>query len=156
MSSAGSCPRPTEVRPVSELLRKIAETFAPTCACGDAARALAHVLAGLTDTEVYRQGYNAGRADLVAEQIDYQSSRALRAQAARKQWDANAKRSWWADCECAACKGAPADGWCRCVFCQVAGFVGDQVFRHGEHDADGGRVVTERTMGAGGIYVDAA
>ncbi|WP_298712814.1 hypothetical protein [uncultured Micrococcus sp.] len=119
-----------------ELLRHLAEKFTPTCACGDGVRALACALSALTETEVYRMAYAAGRADLVAEQIAAQGERALNAQAARQRWDRNAKAAWWADCACAACQGAPVDGWCRCVFCQVAGFVGERVFRHEEHPAE--------------------
>lgn len=65
---------------MTPLLRNIAARFAPTCPCGDGARALAAVLAELADSDAYRAGYAAARAEAEEERAE------LLADAQRNGW----------------------------------------------------------------------
>lgn len=114
------------------LLDRIAETdVAPTCSCGDFARALALVLSVLQDEGVYRTGYRSARADLLAEQLADRKDAYENSRAAAKRWDDNKRRAWANDCVCEHCEGLPLDGWCRCPLCQVLGWVGEKILPHG-------------------------
>ncbi|MGJ5591611.1 hypothetical protein ACSBQY_10435 [Micrococcus lylae] len=116
------------------LLDRIAETTtAPTCSCGDFARALALVLHVLDDEGIYRSGYRNGRADLLAAQLHARQDRYDTSRANDRRWRDNARRAWLNDCICDGCAGIPLDGWCRCTRCQALGWAGEPIIRFG-HD----------------------
>ena len=47
----------------ARFLARLADTFTPTCACGDGARALAHVMDALAGLDAYRAGREAAEHD---------------------------------------------------------------------------------------------
>lgn len=117
------------------LLDRIAETTAaPTCDCGDYARALALVLHVLDDEGVYRSGYRNGRADLLAAQLHARQDAYDTSRANDRRWKAKARAAWADDCRCEYCAGIPLDGWCRCPRCAALGWAGEPIIHHGHHE----------------------
>lgn len=82
-------------------------------------------------------GYQQGQADLVHAQLVSREEGAKVARELKRRLERNKNRAWFdQDCECVECAGVPADGWCRCTGCQLAGLVGERVFRYDEPHFD--------------------
>lgn len=64
----------------ARFLARLADTFTPTCACGDGARALAHVLDALAGLDAYRAGREAAEHDAAQARAE------LLADAQRRGW----------------------------------------------------------------------